>query len=258
MIDLHAHILPGLDDGAKDMDEAIDMCFRAAKDGIDTIVATPHTGNSSFNSHRDLIFEAVTVLNTHLKKRKIPVKVLPGADNYINEHLVRSLQDGEAMTVNDNGRYVMVEFPRDIMPPKYLELVFGLKVKGITPIFTHPERNMAVQSNSEIVRQWVDKGGLVQITAMSLIGAFGDDARKCAEDFLRYRLVHVIASDAHSRDQRPPILSKAVELAGSLVGSDYARKLVEDFPAAIIAGRPFDVPEPIPKKLNFFARLLGK
>ncbi len=258
MIDLHAHILPGLDDGAQDMDETIEMCLKAAGDGIETIVATPHMGNGTFDNHREVVLSAVAVVNNELEKRKIPVKILPGGDNYINEHLDFLIQRGEAMTVNDNGRYVMVEFPKHIVPPHFLDWLFEMKLKNITPILTHPERHMAFQNDIDIARQWVDKGGLIQITAMSLLGEFGPDTMKSAEELLRYHLVHIIASDAHSKGRRPPVLSEAIGLASQSAGFDYIHKLVNDFPAAIIAGESFDVPEPIPKKLNFFMRFFGK
>jgi protein-tyrosine phosphatase len=155
-------------------------------------------------------------------------------------------------------RYVMVEFPRHVIPPNYLEWMFHLTLAGLTPILTHPERNTAVNGNTDIVRKWVEKGGLVQLTAMSISGDFGPEIRKCSEELLRYNLVHVIASDAHSADRRPPKLSKALKAASSIIGPEHARRLVEDYPAAIVAGKTFYAPEPMAKKRAILSRFFGR
>jgi protein-tyrosine phosphatase len=258
MIDLHAHILPGLDDGAKDVDESLAMCLVAARDGITEIVATPHTGNGSYDNSPDRILAAVEDLNGRLKENGIGLLIRPGADIYIHERLGDLVKDRKVLTVNDNMRYVMVEFPRHVVPPNYLEWMFHLTLAGVTPVLTHPERNTAVNGNTDIVRKWVEKGGLVQLTAMSISGGFGPEIRKCSEELLRYNLVHVIASDAHSADKRPPKLSKALRAASSIIGAEHARRLVEDYPAAIVAGKPFYPPEPIRKKLGIFSRFFVK
>ena len=230
MVDIHTHVLPGIDDGAKDMDEAIEMCAVAADDGIDTIVATPHMGCGNYKNDRESVLGAIADLVMALKGRGISISVLPGADNHVSEQLDKLLQSGEAMAVNDNGRYVLVEFPRHIMPPRYLDWLFETRLKGLTPIFTHPERHTVIQGDTDRLREWVQRGGLVQITAMSITGDFGPNIRRCAETLLKSHLVHVIASDAHSRNRRRPILSKALKAAKELVDSDYADKLVKRFP----------------------------
>ena len=258
MIDLHAHILPGLDDGAKDLDESLAMCLVAAKDDITEIVATPHTGNGNYDNDPDRILAAVEDLNGRLKENGISVRIRPGADIYIHERLVDLVKDRKVLTVNDNMRYVMVEFPRHVIPPNYLEWMFHLTLAGLTPILTHPERNTAVNGNTDIVRKWVEKGGLVQLTAMSISGDFGPEIRKCSEELLRYNLVHVIASDAHSADRRPPKLSKALKAASSIIGPEHARRLVEDYPAAIVAGKTFYAPEPMAKKRAILSRFFGR
>ena len=258
MIDLHAHILPGFDDGAKDLDESLEMCRVAVRDGITTIVATPHTGNGNYDNSRNRILAAVGELTDYLQSQGIRLTILPGADSYVHEQLDVLINNRETLTVNDTMRYVMVEFPKHVIPPNHIEWMFRLTLAGFTPILTHPERNTAIHEKTDIVREWVEKGGLVQLTAMSLTGAFDPATKKCSEELLNYNLVHVIASDAHSAVRRPPILSKAVEYAASLVGPEYARKLVEDYPAAIIAGKTFDIPEPIRKKPGFFSRFFAR
>jgi protein-tyrosine phosphatase len=258
MIDLHAHILPGLDDGARTMDESLAMSRVATNDGIEIVVATPHTGNGIYFNPRHTVLAAVEALNSRLQVEGIPLTVLPGADVYIQEDLVELLKDGEILTINDNMRYVNVEFPRHVMPPRYLDWMFRLLLAGFTPVFTHPERNSAVQRNPDILREWVEKGGLVQVTAMSLTGGFGREIEKCCKELMKLNLAHVFASDAHSATRRPPVLSKAFEIAETLVGTEYTRRMIEDHPRAIITGRTFSVPEPVERKRGFFARLCSK
>lgn len=260
MIDLHAHILPGIDDGAQDLKESIDMCRIAAHDGIKTIVATPHTGNGVYLSNRERILSEVGLLNRNLTECSIPLKVLPGADVRIGTYIEieEMLERGEAMTVNDNNCYLMIEFPESLIPSNLYEWLFKLKLKGITPIFTHPERNLVIQKDIGMLFEWVERGGLVQLTAMSLTGNFGQSIKRCSEELLTSHLVHFIASDAHSASRRPPVLSTARDIAASLIGIDLAFKLVDEFPADIIAGKPIDVPEPIHKKASFFSRFFVK
>ncbi len=255
MIDLHAHILPGLDDGARDLEEALEMCRIAWDDGITAIVATPHSGNGVYENGRQSILPAVKQLKACLVQQNIPIEVLPGADVYIRHDLVELLRVGAAITVNVNGRYVLVEFPHHIMLPRYIEWLFKIRLQGITPIFTHPERHTAIQKDIDPVRQWVSGGGLVQITAMSFTGDFGPEAARCAKQLVRNRLVHAIASDAHSKDRRPPLLSHALRAAKGIVDAGYAEKLVNEFPAAIVAGIDLEMPEPVAEPKGLFSKV---
>jgi protein-tyrosine phosphatase len=256
MIDLHAHILPGLDDGPRDIRESVDMCMMAADDGIHTIVATPHTGNGTYDNPRPRVLAAVSELNETLQGEGVGVRILPGADIHVHPHLDRLIEGRETCTVNDAMRYIMVEFPRHVIPPNYIEWLSRLTGAGFIPIFTHPERNMAVRNNMAIVSRWVREGGLVQVTAMSLTGEFGSEIQKCTLKLLKRCLVHVIASDAHS-ERRPPILSRARAVASSVLGPDTARRLVEDYPSIIIAGSAIDTARDTAKKRGFFSRLIG-
>lgn len=258
MIDLHVHILPGLDDGPKSMEESLEMCRVAHNDGITKIVATPHTGNGVYHNDREVVIAAVAKLNEGLVSENIPLQIFPGADVRIDAGLFELLENNQTLTVNDKRRYIMIEFPEYLIPPQIEEWIFRMKLKKITPIFTHPERNMIIHKNMEIVHTWIEKGGLVQITAMSITGDWGKGVRKCAEELLKARLVHVIASDAHSATRRPPILSKAVADAAKLIGETEARRMVTTIPQAILDGKVFYPPEPIRKKTGFLERIFRK
>ena len=131
--------------------------------------------------------------------------------------------------------------------------IFALKMKGITPIITHPERHSAINRDMDILYELVRMGALSQVTAMSITGDFGGTVRQCAEVLLKHRLVHVIASDAHSPEGRPPVLSRAVDAAAEIVGSyEEAVRMVKELPAAILSGERVEIPEPMPTKGSRF------
>jgi len=255
MIDLHAHILPGLDDGPQTLAESIKMCRIACEDGIEKIVATPHTKNGVYQNSREEILKAVTELNNNLKNLNIPIHIYPGSDIRIDTDIFDLIDDNQLLTVNDNKRYIMIEFSEYIIPPQMEEWIFKLKLKKITPIFTHPERNMIIQKDLDIAYRLVENGGLIQITAMSLTNDWGKSVKKCADELVKARLVHIIASDAHSPIKRPPILSRALAVASELIGDEIeAKKLVTTIPQAIIDGTVYYPPDPVRKKTSFFKK----
>ena len=259
MIDLHCHILPGLDDGAQNMEEAIQMARIAYDDGIRVIVATPHTLNGIFINERDLIFSEIEKLQQVLSEEGIDIQILPGSDVHVNYNMLELIQEGKALTVNNNGKYLLLEFPHQLVPPKIPELVFELKLKGITPIFTHPERNAAIQRDLKIILRLVEQGALTQITANSITGQFGPQAYKCALEMLKCNMAHIIASDAHSSNVRVPALSGAVRKAAEIIGSAFSKSMVTAIPKAVIDGKSIiDLPEPIlPQKKSFFKKIFG-
>jgi protein-tyrosine phosphatase len=285
MIDLHAHILPGLDDGAKTLDESIQMCRISYGDGVRTIVATPHTLNGLYLNDRQTILLKVQELNTAIRKfgvgswefgvnpktlrpkdsldaknhtdqinqidqidqiDKIDLKILPGADVHLSEKTLPHLDQRKVMTVGDGGKYLFIEFPFQGIPYRVEEILFQLMSRGIIPIITHPERNLEIGQRPQRYYEMIRMGCLGQVTAMSLTGEFGPKVRQIAESLLAHRLIHFIASDAHSTDGRPPILSKAVRAAERIVGKEEAQKMVAEYPRTILEGRKPKIPEPIP------------
>lgn len=258
MIDLHCHILPGMDDGAKDREESLRMCSRAAADGIRKIVATPHTMNGVYVNETVAIKQAVGELNGLLAAEGISLEILPGADVHINPNLPELIERGQVTTVNDNRRYLLVELPHHLVPPNLKNMVFKLILQGIIPILTHPERNSILQTDIDLVYELVMQGMLIQITSLSLTGEFGPRAEDCCYKLLKHNLVHVIATDAHSSRVRPPILSASVEAAGRIIGEAEALALVTANPEAIILGSDLpDLQEPEKPKRSFFQRLFS-
>jgi len=237
MIDLHCHIIPGIDDGAQSMEKSLSMARRAFSDGISKIVATPHTMNGIFMNNIREVMSAVTILQDALINNSIDIQIYPGADVGICPGMLEMIESGEAGTINNAKKYILLELPSQTIPPKIKEEIFNLKIHGITPIITHPERHPIINYDLEILVELIGVGALCQVTAMSILGDFGEKARQCAEKLLKKRLAHVIASDAHSPNGRPPVLSQAVETAAEIMGSyEEAEQMVTHIPAAILSG----------------------
>jgi protein-tyrosine phosphatase len=245
LIDLHCHILPGMDDGPADIEECLEMARQAVEDGIDTVVATPHSHNGMYVNARGDICRRVLEINKILMAAAIKLVVLPGAEEYIRPAMDLAGAPESICTLNDNGRYVLVEFPFMSVPQGAGEQCFRMKQQGITPVLAHPERNAAIQRHIELLYPFVESGCLTQITAMSLTGELGASARDCACRMVELRLAHVIASDAHSAVHRRPQISSAVAIAAQLTGSRReAENMVMRTPRAIISGQTALVRQP--------------
>lgn len=248
MIDIHCHILPGIDDGPSDMDESIEMCRMAASDGITVIVATPHFTPGQYMADSVRVFEEASKLSAALKRLDIPVKLITGADVAISPELPAQLKSVEHLTINRGGRYFLAEFPHSHVPSGWERFLYSIMASGVTPVITHPERNIWFMQHPGALYPAVAKGVMVQITAMSLTGGFGEEAQEVSLYLLRHNLAHVIATDAHSATYRPPILSEAADMVAELFGKEKADCLVETTPAAIIEGRPVKLEEPVMPK----------
>jgi protein-tyrosine phosphatase len=276
MIDIHNHLLHGLDDGAQTLEESIEMCRISWNDGVRIIVATPHTFNFLYENSRSIVLTKVQELNAILPdkmfkgsisrsqfqletQRQRPynpgpefhpspivhnLKIIPGADVYFSEEVLSERCRDKISTIADGGKFLLMEFPYWEIPFQVETVLFELLVRGITPIISHPERNLEIIRGHKKYIHMVQMGCLGQITAASLTGDFGRDARQAAEDLLRKQLVHFIASDAHSANGRSPVLSDAVRAAEKIVGKEQAKKMVTEYPQAIIEGRRPTLPEP--------------
>ncbi len=255
MIDIHTHILPGLDDGAADIQESLDMARIALADGIHTMIASPHTLNGVYPNTRARILASLGELRAALSKEGVEIKLAPGSEAHLNPDMVEKVAAGETITLNDNQRYLLLEFPFHSIPPGAKQEIFQLQLKGFTPILAHAERNVAFQQQFERLYEFVGMGCLVQITAMSITGELGRDTRLCAQKMLECRLAHIIASDAHSAAHRPPVLSAGLKKAAKILGDpDEAEEMVAQRPASILTGEKIIIPEPQqpPKKRWFF------
>jgi protein-tyrosine phosphatase len=243
MIDIHVHILPGVDDGAKNWEESLEMAQMAVNDGIRVMVATPHLFKGrivdlSQLNDKKFILGCVAELRQKLSDAKIPLEIIPGCDFPLSFESLELLDAGRALTINDANRYLLLELPDTSMPPAMEEICFQMQSKGITPIITHPERHLIIQEMPQKLKRLIDLGCLVQMTGNSLTGWFGRKVKKISRQLIKLGYVHLLATDAHGPQKRPPLLSQAVIELSRLVGEDRARAMVHDLPEKIIAGEP--------------------
>jgi len=246
MIDLHCHIIPGIDDGARDLDASLAMARAFVADGVTTVACTPHILPGVYQNTGPQIRSAVADLQRHLGAAHIPLRLVPGADNHVVPDLVAGLRAGRLLTVADS-RYALVEPPHHVPPPRLEETFFGLLVGGYVPILTHPERLTWIEKYYDMIIRLCDGGVWMQITAGSLTGTFGRTARYWAEKMLCEGRVHILATDAHDTVKRPPELGRARIIAAQLVGEREAELLVTSRPAAVLANAaPSSVERPAP------------
>jgi protein-tyrosine phosphatase len=240
VIDLHAHVLPGLDHGPRDWDEAVAMCRIAVADGIRTLAATPHV-SGEFPNRAEHIEAAVAKLRRRLAAEGVPLEVVAGGDYRARP----DLGPDNVLTLGGNGRYFLLEFPYEALPPHADDFVRMLVGRGLTPIVTHPERTASLQREWSALGPLVGEGALVQVTAGSLLGHFGPAAAAVATRLLREGWVHLLASDAHWSHERVPHLAEGRDAAARIVGAQAAAALVEAHPRAVLEGR--DLPGAAPR-----------
>jgi protein-tyrosine phosphatase len=243
VIDIHSHILPQVDDGARSLEEALEMARIAAEDGIECMVSTPHIFNGvSKNLEPAEILDRIQALNEAIGDR---LKILPGNEVHVSHEIVEQATKNRVIKINRRN-YMLVEFPQLTAPVGAETLFYKLLLQGVRPILVHPERNRQIQNDPSLVAKFIERGVLSQVTAMSVTGEFGPAAKACAETLLRHNCVHFLATDTHSAERRSPILSKSRDAAAAIIGEEGAAALVEANPRAVINGEPLQVVPPIP------------
>lgn len=222
MIDLHCHILPGLDDGARDLPESIAMAKLAAAEGIRTIIATPHHANGLYVNEAEVVKSAVERLNEALKLENIPVEVRCGQEIRVFSELIEQWEAGEELLTLNGTDYILLELPSGRIPSYFNDLLHEVQVMGLTPIIAHPERNAEIAADLNKLKQFIEQGALSQLTSHSLVGAFGKKIQRLSIDMCKRNLVHFIASDAHNLDRRAFRLSESLQIVSQAVGPKYA------------------------------------
>lgn len=244
MIDLHCHLLPGVDDGPLDMDEAVLMARMAEADGCEAVVATPHQRHPSWwNGDREELAGLRRELQARLGERP---RVLAGAEIRVGGDLMAEidlLPEGNLLPIAGSS-YLLLELPRGEPAIDPLELVHEVTVAGFRPVLAHPEHYPWLVAERALLERLVDRGALLQVTAMSVTGAFGRRAHEACRELLDRNLVHFVASDAHGIDHRVPGLTAARATIAERWGAEVAHALTSGNPAAVIENRP--LPWPVP------------
>ncbi|MBS4192621.1 tyrosine protein phosphatase [Bacillus sp. FJAT-49705] len=252
MIDIHSHILPGLDDGAKTMAESLEMARHAVEEGIRIMIATPHHKNRFFENPKDIIFQKVRELNKELRDEGISLTILAGQEPAIHGDILEDFKKGELLTLNET-QYLFIELPSGHVPRYTEQFLFDLQNMGAVPIIVHPERNQGMVERPEILYNLVKKGALAQLTASSISGMFGKNVKKFSHQLIAANLIHFIASDAHNIHNRAFHMANAYEV----IESDYGIDMVcffQENAGLLIEGKNVykEVPQQVKKK-----KLLG-
>ncbi|MHB1037131.1 MAG: tyrosine-protein phosphatase [Pirellulales bacterium] len=235
LVDIHCHLLPGLDDGAESWEESLAMARMAVADGISTVVATPHQLGNFGQNDGDMIRGHVRRFQEMLDEREIALRVLPGADVRIESDMIPKLRSGEVLTLADRRRHVLLELPHEVYLPLD-RLLSDLERIGLVGILSHPERNAGILSDPSVLSRLVEAGCLLQVTAGSLLGSFGPPVQALAESIIKHGAAHLVATDAHGTKSRVPRLARAFDRVALLAGAETASAVFCRNPARVAAG----------------------
>lgn len=248
MVDIHSHILPGVDDGSRSLEESVEMCRASADDGIRVMVATPHAHDGNHKTHETVLLNRkVDELNGRLRGNP---KIVLGCELRFTHEIVKQICETRTAPTIAGGPYALIEFPHAIVPPGSERPLFELMSNKITPIIAHPERNAMLIDEPNRFYDLVSIGVLGQMDTGSIAGQFGRRVQKTARVLLENGLIHFIASDCHNTRNRLPGMSAAVALTAQIVGEEYALAIANDNPAAVVDGRPIPtcLPATLPRK----------
>jgi protein-tyrosine phosphatase len=248
MIDIHSHVLPGIDDGSHSQEESVKMLTIAAECGTTDIVASPHS-NAEFPFRPDLISERLANLRSAMGDK---IRIHNGCDFHLSyDNIQDALNHPKKYTIN-NKSYLLVEFSDASILQKTIDIFGKLLNAGMIPVITHPERNSLLQKRLDDIQQWVQDGCLVQVTAQSLLGTFGRTAKHYADTLLDKNLVHFVASDAHDCEHRPPRLDESYEYVSRKHGRERADRLFMEYPQRVIDGEAIYLEEYATTKRKWF------
>lgn len=235
MVDIHTHILPGLDDGSRSLEESVDMAVIAAENGLNHIVASSH-GNC-FPYSMEEYWEQFQNLKRELRNRQIPVTLYPGMEIYLNEDAKELLEKQELLSIN-NTRYVLVEFPMEEKPQNICRRVAEIQKMDYTIVLAHPERYVSVQREFELAYYLEEEGCVLQINADSLLGQFGRAGERVSKQLLRDGIVGVIATDAHDSVYRRPSVRRTLEYLRKYYPLSLIHLWLSENPSRILKGYP--------------------
>ncbi len=262
MIDIHSHILPGVDDGAVDLAESLAMARLAVGRGTTVQFATPHVTNRMEFALAASVETRLADLQAVFDQEAIPLRLAPGAEVYPMEGLAQAVAEGAPLTLAHGGRYLLLDSPFSSLPMGLGQMIYLLKTRGVTPILAHPERVMPIQQNPQVLEEYVHNGLLLQINTSSVMGRHGEEAQAAAHVLLRHQWVHFLASDSHgARARRPGLADAAAELAATY-GQPLVDTLTQENGRHVLDGTPIAT-TPLPytppkKKSSWFGRMFGR
>ncbi|MDK6665462.1 tyrosine-protein phosphatase [Lactobacillus crispatus] len=252
LVDIHCHILPGIDDGSKDWDTSIKLAKAAVKDGVTHAICTPHTLNGRYTNHKDDIIWLTDLYQKKLDEAKVPLTVFPGQEVRLSGDLIDALDQDDILFCDEDGTYMLLEFPSDDVPTYAQDTIFKVMQRGITPIIVHPERNKKILEEPTVLQELIEQGCLVQITASSYMGTFGKKIEEISRKFIEAGQCACFASDAHDLPKRQYQYSEALKKLSKEFGSDLAQQY-QDNARAFVNGDNVQLDwRPLGKKKKFW------
>lgn len=253
MVDIHNHILWGIDDGAKNPKDTLEMAKSALKNGITHVIATPHHNDGTYMNSASKILSRVKEADNLFKKNNIDLVILPGMEIHLNGEISKDLEAIEEilLPLARDTNFLLIELPYDHVPRYTETLFFDIQLKGYIPIIAHPERNIEIRDNPNIIYELVKKGALTQVTAASVVGMFGDTLQKNAVKLIKHNLVHFIASDAHNVNKRGFVLREAYQWIDKNLDEAYTDNFMENA-ASMVEGKKLYIPDPKPIRKKIF------
>jgi protein-tyrosine phosphatase len=241
-VDIHCHCVPGVDDGPQSLEEAVAVCRALVGDGITDAIATPHQfGPYDLRNTVARIQEAIDTTQAALDAESIPLRLHRGADVRVDERMMALVEKGEVPGLGPTGRYLLLELPHDAFID-LRGLIRMLQRIGKVAIITHPERHPYLVRRPEAMIDWLKLGAFAQVTCASLAGGFGRAAETAAWDWLSRGLIHLVATDAHDTQRRPPVMTQAIDLIARRMGETMARWVCLDNPTHVLHGRDLGRP----------------
>ncbi|MFC2679883.1 tyrosine-protein phosphatase [Limosilactobacillus vaginalis] len=253
MVDLHCHLLPGIDDGSKSMEISLRLAREAVENGVTHALLTPHHMNGRYINHKQDVIKRTAEFRQQLKEHEIPLTVFPGQEVRINGQLIDALDKDDILFADEDNRYLMLEFPDDDVPHYTNQMIFELQQRGITPIIVHPERNTKIMAQPELLYQLLQKGCLSQITASSYVGTFGKKVEDFSKKLIANGQGYLFASDAHDLPGRKYEMRQAFEKLSREYGQGLAERYSNNA-RAIINGEnvPINEVRELKKKKRFW------
>ncbi len=259
MIDIHCHIVPNVDDGAKDLDDAVKMAKIAYNEGIRKIINTSHYHpNFNYIKGKELLGR-VKDFNNILKLNNIDIEVFIGNELYYSEDIIEIIEEKEFYSLN-NSRYLLIEFPPLNFPKNILDIIYEIKIRGYIPILAHVERYKKVQENVNLIYECINEGALIQVNSSSIMGKNGIEMKKVSDILLYNNMIHFIATDAHSSTRRRPIIKETYDYVVKKYGSKKAETLFIQNPSKVINNEEIYIESPIryEKSKGFFKKIFRK
>ncbi|MGF2941306.1 tyrosine-protein phosphatase [Enterococcus xiangfangensis] len=222
MIDLHCHILPGLDDGAQTLADSLAMVEKAIDQGITHIMCTPHHTNGEYNNPAKKVISAVETLQQAIDQRGWEMTLFEGQEVRLTEQLLAGIERQEILFIDEKKTYLLVEFPANEVPPYSEWLFYQLLIRGHIPVLAHPERNAVFCKDPNKLIPFLEMGVLTQLTAPSIVGVFGKKIQKTAKKMLEHQMLHTVVSDAHNLNQRTFLMKEAYQAIEKIGGSEMS------------------------------------